>query len=170
MNEEDPLADYLKCLLRDQPSPSAAPVPEKEPDWTEREFEVQPFFLGKLRLAAPGSQLLGTFALEDEIVSKPGQPSWALGRIKVAGGEFWAATPARLVLPDSGLGPYRWALLPRRSELALLCHGVEARACWQPQQVRWRTERLSRPWLLGMCLEPPCPLIDLERLVEELQR
>ncbi len=163
--EDQVLSSYFERLLvggADLVSASVA-TPQGE-------FQVQGFRLGKLGFAVPVAQLSGVFALEAEIASWPGQPTWALGQVSVAGRKVWAVNPAGLILPGLSIsGPYPWALLPRGGELALLCHEVEEPCRWRPEEVRWRTERISRPWLLGMQGDPPCPLIDVERLVQDLK-
>ncbi|MFN3919285.1 MAG: hypothetical protein ACK4JF_03220 [Methylohalobius sp.] len=134
-------------------------------------FQVQPFRVGKLRFAALMEQLSGVLALESEVIWLPGQPGWASGRVSVAGRELWAASPIGVIAPGLRMsGPFPWVLLPRSGELALLCHEVEEPCWWRAEKVRWRTERVSRPWLIGMQADPPCPLIDVEQLVQEIKR
>jgi purine-binding chemotaxis protein CheW len=164
MNGEEALIEYFDSLLRAPQTESAAKQPE-----LAKELTVRPFCLGKLRFAVPAEQLAQVCAVEGEITPCPGQPRWALGRVRLAGRELWAASLAKLLLPAADSSPCRWALVPRRIELALLCREVEAACRWQREQIRWRSERVSRPWLLGMLADPPCPLIDLERLVEDLK-
>lgn len=146
-------------------------LPDGCPAWLEGRFQVLVFRLGKLRFAASMGQLAGVFAVEGAIASRPGQPKWALGQVSVAGRKLWAASPARLILPGLDMSaPYPWALLPRDDELALLCHEVEEPCWWRPEAVRWRKARIRRPWLLGMQEDPPCPLIDVKCLVQDLKR
>ncbi len=166
------LLTYFEELLREpkadkEPKSPAESAEEEAP--RAQEIEVRLFRLGNLRFAVLGEQLFGVFALESAILPQPGQPTWAEGQVSLAGRKLWAVVP-RLLLPGKLVDPPAWALLPRAGELALLCHGVEAPCRWRPEQIRWRSERISRPWLLGMQGELPCPLIDVERLVEELTR
>jgi hypothetical protein len=135
-----------------------------------QEIEVRLFRLGKLRFAVLGEQLSAAFALEGAILPQPGQPAWAEGQVSLAGRKLWAVIPRQLLPAKRVDDPPSWALVPRAGELALLCHGVEAPCRWRPEQIRWRSERVSRPWLLGMQGELPCPLIDVECLVKELTR
>lgn len=145
-------------------------LPDGCPAWIEGMFQVQVFRLGKLRFAAPMEQLVGAFALEGEIVVRPGQPGWASGQVGVAGREVWAVRLAELILPGKAIvEPHEWLLLPRSEGVALLCQGVDGIEQWRPEEVRWRSERISRPWLFGMHGDPPCPLIDVERLVQDLE-
>lgn len=173
MNGEDQaLIGYFEQLL--SPPDSAAADSEVEMTAARRSgerFQVQPFRLGKLRFAVLMDQLSGVFALESNVAPQPGQPSWASGWVSVAGRGLWAASPIGVIVPNLRMsGPYLWALVPRSGELALLCHGVEEPCWWRAENMRWRTERVSRPWLIGMQADPPCPLIDVECLVQSLKR
>lgn len=170
--EDQALMGYFEQLLSHPDSAEADSEVEMTAERRSGErFQVQPFRVGKLRFAALMEQLCGVFALESGVAPQPGQPSWASGWVSVAGRGLWAASPIGVIVPDLRIsGPYLWALLPRSGELALLCHAVEEPCWWRAENMRWRTERVSRPWLIGMQADPPCPLIDVEYLIQSLKR
>lgn len=177
---EDPvLVSYFEHLLHPEeftaPDLNIRPQVPEGPVWTREKFQVRRVWLGKLGFAVLEEHLVGTFALEGEIARRPDQPRWAVGQVHAQGRQLWAVSLAELVLPRSISTPGNtstdpaWGVLPRKSELILLCHQVEAPGWWTSDNVRWRKERSSRPWLLGMQGDPPCPLIDLDCLVQDLR-
>lgn len=145
-------------------------LPEGCPDWIREEFSVQLFRLGNLRFAVPRQQLRDAIEWEGEIETQTEGPDWSMGRVSVGEREMWAVDPAEWILPGKSIGgPYGGLLFPSVGDMALVCRKVEALSVWLPAGVRWRADRNRRPWLLGMAVEAPCPLIDLTELVQDLQ-
>ncbi|MCX8048632.1 MAG: hypothetical protein N3A55_03090 [Methylohalobius sp.] len=168
--EDEVVLDYLVRLLGESGSAVEEELPPGCPPWAKQAFQVQPFRIGKLCFAVPARQLQGAWALEGKIIPRSEQPEWASGQVKVAERWVWVVELAGLLLSGTTVAePASWILLPRTRELGLLCCGVEKLCLWQPHEVRWRSERIRRPWLLGMHCGFPFPLIDVECLIADLK-
>ncbi|HEB77993.1 MAG TPA: chemotaxis protein CheW [Methylothermaceae bacterium] len=158
---------------RIQPSkapPSPEPLPPGCPGWLTPVFSVRIFHLAKFRFAVPECQVHQAGRIEQSLTPAP-EAGWVLGQWNLDGRTWWIVDTASLILPDQRRRPdYRWVLPIEKKPLALACESVSESSRIKVQQVRWRQQRHSRPWLLGMLTgDGPCPLIDAHALIADLQ-
>lgn len=185
MIEEQATLDYITSLLalpqaREKPpaspsefTPAIEPtgpdidesLPADCPSWAQGEFTVIPFRLAGIAFALPGHLVSAIVPWPDPVTPDPNQPRWAWGTVEWQGNTVYVIDSLRLLLPDhcrSERG-YRQLLLVQSAGLA--CQQVEDQRVISPEQVRWRQDRVSRPWLLGMISQMRCALIDFEALI-----
>jgi len=152
-----------------RPEPAAEPLPPGCPEWLTPVFPVAILHLGKLRFAVPGCQLHEAGRIEGTRLAASGTEP-VLGELEADGRVWLVVDTACLILPGQRHGSrYRWMLPVRRSGMALACDGVSESGLVPIAQVRWRQQRQSRPWLLGMLTgDRACPLLDAETLIADL--
>ncbi len=152
-----------------RPESVTEPLPPGCPEWLTPVFPVVILHLGKLRFAVPGCQLHEAGRIEGTRLAESGTES-VLGESEVAGRSWLVVDTARLILPDHKRGSgYRWLVPVRGSGMALACDSVSESGPVPVAQVRWRQQRQSRPWLLGMLTgDHACPLLDAETLIADL--
>ncbi len=183
MPDEAELAGYLAELLGTGtgaaspadsvdagcPKPATEPLPPGCPAWLTPVFAVVILHLGKLRFAVPGCQLHEAERIEGTRLPEAGTGP-VLGALVMAGRSWSVVDTARLILPDHKRGSrYQWLVPVRGSGMALACDGVSESGPVPVAQVRWRWQRQSRPWLLGMLTgDHACPLLDAEALIADL--
>ncbi len=166
-----PSADSVETPPDSGPrEPATEPLPPGCPEWLTPVFQVAILHLGKLRFAVPSCQIDDARRIEGAQPPESGTEP-VLGRLETDGRTWLVVDTARLILAGKRHGSrYRWMVPVPRSGAALACDGVSESGPVPVAQVRWRQQRQSRPWLLGMLTgDPACPLLDAEALVADLQ-
>ncbi len=153
-----------------RPDPGGEPLPPGSPGWLTPVFAAVILHLGKLRFAVPGCQIHEARRIE---AARPPQSGTGLvlGELEAEERTWLVVDTACLILPGQRCGSgYHWAVPIRGSGMALACDGVSEADPVPVARVRWRQQRQSRPWLLGMLTgDAACPLLDAEALVADLQ-
>jgi len=122
-----------------------------------------------MQFAVVADQSRETLPLPEPPVVTQQEAARVLWISDLSGLEVTVVDTAELILPGKGANQeYGWLLLLRSANLALACQAVMGERFITPDQVRWREQRGSRPWLLGMMSDSPCALIDVETLVAGL--
>ena len=175
---EPVIADPVITAELEQAEPVAAPV-EEEPVQEEAgaEFQIMLFKVAGLSLAVPLEGLSGVVEWQDNLAEMPGHADFYLGILQHLGRRIPVVETASLVFP-----PERLAALdvppPREriTRIVLIDEGrwglavdsVEEVITLRREQVRWRSERTKRKWLLGTVIEHMCALIDPRAFAEKL--
>ncbi len=190
------LASGIDCLQQRQQAPEHPPEqmqpsgdgPVKDQSFTESEdlawnridaprsasgdkdeLAIVRFRLGSLCFSVPAQQIVATSVLRPEDLDTRDRTSQILGVLKLSGRTVSVVDTAEIILPGKGINQgYAHLLLLASGNEALACHSVDEPIVIPKAEVRWRDDRGSRPWLLGMMTDPPCPVIDMEVLVAEL--
>lgn len=151
--------------LQEQPQPAAVAY-----DWQESEFDCLLFSIGGLNLAIP-MVLLGTIHPIGPLNSLFGQPKWLMGLMSLKDNEsLRLVDTARIVLDaryraeDSS--NYQYAIGIYGTPWALACDRVIGAKKMTQSAIKWRSDRKSRPWLMGTLKEEMCALIDAQALCE----
>ncbi len=141
------------------------------------EFQVMLFKVAGLTLAVPLDGLNGVVEWKNDLAEMPGHADFYLGilqhlgqRIPVvetAGLVFPPDKLASLAVPDIGDRITRIILIDE-GRWGLAVDSVEEVITLQRDQVRWRSERTQRKWLLGTVVEHMCALIDPQAFAEKL--
>jgi hypothetical protein len=153
------MRDYLDALLQE----SAPPAPEPTQDDSATVWQMCK--LGHLQLLLCGGALGAPIGI-DQVATPP--VAWHLAHVRI-GSESWrvaelapciapglAGTPVDTLLPVTGI---RWLLAVPGRPLPL--HLPDA-------EIEWRTQRSSRPWLLGMSREGRHMLLDARALIADI--
>ncbi len=142
------------------------------PEWSQEEFQALYFKVDKLTLATPLTELLRLIKFDQQPTSIPGQPSWFLGLLETHGQRIGVLDTGQLILGKS-LGqqrdlekqPFSSILVTQDGKWGLACDEIMAISRLQPDQVRWRTMRQKKPWLVGTVIEELIAIVDVARLL-----
>jgi purine-binding chemotaxis protein CheW len=143
------------------------------PGWAQQRFDCLVFVVDGLKLAVPLILLGNIHTLDRDLTPLFDQPAWFLGLLPVQNGRnLRVVDTARLVMPERyraesvdelafGVGVYG-------SDWAFGCHQIEGSISIQPESVKWRSSRTSRPWLAGTIIDRMCALVDLNEFARSV--
>jgi len=135
-------------------------------------FLVMLFKLYNVTLGVPLHTLSYVSSKRDKIIKLPGRPSWYLGLLNKNNTKMHIADPAKWLL-----GSKRGTLEPREynffigingSPWALACHEILETSLLFPEDVNWRSNTKSIPWVSGVVRDKLCTLLDLNSLIKEI--
>jgi purine-binding chemotaxis protein CheW len=109
----------------------------------------------------------------------PGHADFYMGILQHLGNKIAVIDTARMVLPENKL-----ALLagenPRQRvkhivliddyKWGLACDAISEVITLQPDDIRWRTSKTSRPWLAGTVIEHMCALMNSKGFADMLRQ
>lgn len=142
-----------------------------KPSWAQGNFECLLFKVGGLTLAVPLVELGTVLTLDEELTPLFGQPDWFIGLMpsKVAG-TVRVLDTAKKVMPEKYTEASRenlkYVILMKNSDWGLACHEVAEAIKLTPDEVRWRSDRGTRPWLAGTVINHMCAIMDVAALVD----
>ena len=141
------------------------------PEWAQHEFQAIFFKVGQLILATPLTELSRTLKFNRVVTKIPGQPSWFMGLVQDQDKKIGILDTGQLILGKAqGLKrnlteqPFKSMLVTQDGNWALACDELLSIGKLVPEQVRWRTNRQSRPWLIGTVIEELTAVIDVNQL------
>ena len=143
------------------------------PEWTQNEFQALFFRVDQLILAAPLTELLRTVKLlNTEITKMPGQASWFMGLIEDQQQQIGVLDTGHLVLGktrehprDLSINPFNSLLITDAGNWGLACDEVLSIGKLTTDKVRWRSQRNSRPWLIGTIVDELTAIVDIKQLL-----
>lgn len=151
------------------------------PDWHNEPFQALLFKVAGLTLAVPLAELNGVVEWTDAVTEMPGHADFYMGILQHLGESVAVIDTARLVFPrdklvtlagDNPRERVKRIVLIGDGKWGLACDEVDEVITLQPDDVRWRTNRTTRYWLLGTVIEHMCALLDVagfERMLVEGQ-
>ncbi len=154
------------------------PVQADRPGWSEGAFECLMFKVaGSLTLSVPLIRLNGIVNWEDNLTFVPGHAEWFLGVLKNRGKQVKVIDIAKFVIPQnhqarqslSSERQFKEIILIDDGQFGIACDGLGDVLKLTKEQVRWRSDRSSRPWLAGTVIEHMCALIDLDSFISMLK-
>ena len=155
--------------------PAAAGLPplteEGRPAWAAEPFECLLFDVAGLTLAVPLVCLGSIYSLAgQELTPLFGQPNWFLGILPSNSGNLKVLDTARWVMPDRYRDDFQqglhYVISVQGYEWGLAVHQVSRSLRLDPSEIKWRSQRGSRPWLAGTVIEHMCALLDVAALAE----
>ncbi len=144
----------------------AKPQPDgARPDWSQETFQALLFKVAGLTLAIPLIELNGIVEWSDDITPLPNHSPWYLGLLNHRGQNVSVMDTGQLIFPPekrAGAEPSAWQriILIGDGRYGLACEEVSEVISLAPDEVRWRSARTSRKWLLGTVIDHMCALID----------
>ncbi|MBS3954917.1 MAG: chemotaxis protein CheW [Methylomicrobium sp.] len=141
------------------------------PDWTRYEFQALFFKVDQLVLATPLTELSRTLKFDGETRSVPGQPSWFIGLLQEHEKNVGVLDTGQLIF-GKVIGqqrnlleqPFKSLLITQDGNWALACDELLNIGKLLPEQVRWRTYRKQRPWLIGTVIDGLAAVVDVNLL------
>ncbi|TPG78718.1 CheW domain-containing protein [Pseudomonas mandelii] len=154
--------------------PSNTPPPvetDGRPSWAAEPFECLLFDVAGLTLAVPLVCLGSIYSLAGhELTPLFGQPEWFLGILPSQAGNLKVLDTARWVMPDRYRDDFRqglqYVISVQGYEWGLAVHQVSRSLRLDPNEIKWRSHRGQRPWLVGTVIEHMCALLDVSALAE----
>jgi purine-binding chemotaxis protein CheW len=136
------------------------------PVWAQKRFDCLVFVVDGLKLAVPLILLGNIHTLDRDLTPLFDQPDWFLGLLPVPNGRnLRVVDTARLVMPEryrpESVDELGFAVGVYGSDWAFGCHQIEGSISLEPDAVKWRSSRTSRPWLAGTIIDRMCALVDL---------
>jgi purine-binding chemotaxis protein CheW len=136
------------------------------PVWAQQRFDCLVFVVDGLKLAVPLILLGNIHTLDRDLTPLFDQPDWFLGLLPVPNGRnLRVVDTARLVMPEryrpEAVDQLGFAVSVYGSDWAFGCHQIEGSISLEPDAVKWRSSRTSRPWLAGTIIDRMCALVDL---------
>lgn len=136
------------------------------PVWAQQRFDCLVFVVDGLKLAVPLILLGNIHPLDRDLTPLFDQPDWFLGLLPVQNGRnLRVVDTARLVMPEryrpQSVEELAFAVGVYGSDWAFGCHQIEGSISLEPEAVKWRSTRTSRPWLAGTVIDRMCALVDL---------
>lgn len=145
------------------------------PEWTKYPQQCLLFEVEDTEIAIPLVVLNSIAVWDQEALPIPAQPDWHLGVVKHRGANVVILDTARLIMPEkltqtaderrSGHGSHYLVVNHR---WALSCNAIKETIQLNPEQVKWRPLRPTRPWAVGTLIDRLCVLLDTEALIKEI--
>lgn len=175
--ETDVLTSELDApVLTTQQAGRESEEPEIEAG-ESKEFQVMLFKVAGLTLAVPLDGLNGVVEWKDDLAEMPGHAEFYLGILQHLGQRIPVVETASLVFPAEKLASLNVPeprdritriVLIDEGRWGLAVDSVEEVITLQHDEVRWRSERTRRKWLLGTVIDHMCALIDPTAFAEKL--
>ena len=143
------------------------------PLWAQERFDVLTFDVSGLLLAVPLVSLGQIVTMTEELTPLFGQSDWFMGLLPSVHGEIRTINTALFVMPDR----YNDDLAKEASyvisidghQWGLAVNSVHQPISLEPDEVKWRSQRSTRPWLAGTIKSKMCALIDIPNMAEMLE-
>ena len=170
-----PAVEAVAQTATETETETASPLPPGVPEWAREPFQAMLFKVAGLNLAVPLEALGGVVEWPEKLTEMPGHADFFLGLLTHLDATVPVVDTARLVFPadrlpadDDPLARVRRIVLIGGGRWGLACDAVEEVITLRHDQVRWRSERTRRRWLLGTVIDHMCALIDTDAFAEKL--
>lgn len=147
------------------------------PGWSHYEFQALFFKIGQLILATPLVELSRTIKFNKTVAKLPGQPSWFIGLLEDQEEKIGILDTGQLILGKGyaekrnlNENPFKSMLITQDGKWGLACDDLLSIGKLRPEQVRWRTNRKQRPWLIGTVIEELTAVIDVNELTPKRRK
>lgn len=168
VTEVDQAQSVVTEVAVDEPQPQAqqSPVPE----WAEQRFQCLLFKVSGLSLAVPLVKLNSVIAWDENITETPNRTDWYLGLIQHLQKQVKVIDTALLVLPENRRDALDLASADRLGHILLVddykwglaCDSIGDVVWLTKDEVKWRQNKQTRPWLAGTSLQHLCAIMDTE--------
>jgi purine-binding chemotaxis protein CheW len=142
------------------------------PQYAQEEFSALFFKVGHLILAVPLIDLGRTLKIDAKLTSIPQQPIWFMGlkldqdkKIGVLNMAYLIHGRSKAEKRSYADNPFKNIILTEDTNWGLACDEIISIKKISPDQVRWRTDRKQRAWLVGTIVDDLVVIIDINELV-----
>ncbi|HET8707584.1 MAG TPA: chemotaxis protein CheW [Pseudomonadales bacterium] len=163
-------------LTADEVSPVETPNSSENlwidgrPAWARKRFEVLLFEMHGVKFAAPLIELGLIHNLDKELNKLAGHPDWVAGILPLQGKSTLVVDTLKALMPDkaeqSEAVDFKYVITINNSHWGLACSKLIKTLTMEPDQVKWRTVRSSRTWLVGTVLDQMCSMVDVKVLAQ----
>lgn len=168
-----PIAERLSIAQPLQPAVVSDKVSNKA--YRQGRFQALFFSVAGLKLAVPLTDLGGIHQL-GEINSLFGKPAWFKGVMLYRQQKISVVDSARWVMPekyDQDLQQklnYQYVIMLGTSNWGLSCETLINTFSLEQDEVKWRETDGKRPWMAGLIKKHMCALVDVDAMVNLLNR
>jgi len=138
------------------------------PHWAQNQFDVLLFKVSGLTLAVPLIALGHIQSIGEQLTPIFGQSKWFMGLLNSPHGQIRTINTALFVMPerysDTFQNTAKYVISIDGLPWGLAVDSVDQPVSINPSDVKWRTQRTSRPWLAGTVKTAMCALIDIPRM------
>lgn len=142
------------------------------PVWGQKPFECLLFEVAGLNLAVPLVTLGGVYAFQGKLTKLFGMPDWFLGLFQNEHNRLGLIDTALWIMPErynqEWLTGMNYVIRLGDSEWGIGSTDIVDSFTLDPGQVKWRTRRVTRPWLAGTLITRMCALVDVEAMLRVL--
>ncbi|MBZ9610254.1 chemotaxis protein CheW [Rheinheimera maricola] len=157
-----------------KPEPVVA-VQSIEKEYRQGRFQALFFEIAGLKVAVPLKELGGIHQL-GTINSLIGKPSWFKGVMLYREQKICIVDTARWVMPekyDQNLQQklnYQYVIMLGSSNWGLCCESLVNTYVLEQDDVKWREAEGKRPWMAGLIKKHMCVLLDVDAMIDLLNR
>ncbi len=141
------------------------------PEWAQDPFDILLVEVNGLQLAVPLVALGQIQEIEEEITPLFGQSKWFMGLQKTPTGNVKVVNTAQFIMPERYKDEhnYKFVISINGLQWGLAVDNINQPITINPEEIRWRAKRDSRPWMAGMVKDHMCVLLDIPKVGEILQ-
>ncbi len=151
------------------------PAPVAVKDYRQGRFQALFFDVAGLKVAVPLKELGGIHQL-GKVSSLIGKPDWFSGVMLYREQKINIVDTARWVMPekfDESLQQklnYQYVIMLGNSNWGLCCETLINTFVLEQDDVKWREAEGKRPWMAGLIKKHMCVLIDVDAMIDLLNR
>jgi purine-binding chemotaxis protein CheW len=168
----------LKEALKVEASTDVVPILANQwnengrPEWAQESFDILLLEVNGLQLAVPLMTLGQIHEIDDEITPLFGQSDWFMGLQKTPDGNVKVVDTAKFIMPERYRNQHNYKYIISIHDLywGLAVDNIKQPITIDPEAIRWRPKRDSRPWMAGMVKDHMCVLLDIPKMGEILQK
>lgn len=170
--------DIVVETPKPEPVVVVAPQPKIEPvlkDYRKGRFQALFFNVAGLKVAVPLKELGGIHQIQP-INSLFGKPDWFTGVMLYREQKINVVDTARWVMPEKynqqlaeNLN-YQYVIMLGTSNWGLSCETLINTVALEQDDVQWRETEGKRPWMAGLIKKHMCVLVDVEAMIDLLNR
>lgn len=142
------------------------------PNWAQEKFDILLVEVNGLQLAMPLVALGHIQKIDEKFTPLFGQQDWFMGLQNSTNGNVKIVNTSKFVMPERYRDDTSYAYVVSISDLSwgLAVDNIHQPITVEPNDIRWRNHRASRPWMAGTLKNHMCLLVDIPALGEILQR
>lgn len=147
-----------------------------DPDsWSSQGVECLVFSVCGLKLAVPLLFLGGVHEVaKGDVKPLVGQPVWYLGMMHTDEHNLQVIDTASLIMPEReqylAEQGFKYLIQLEKTPWAIACQSIDDTVRLDASEIKWRGERGKRTWLAGTVIEKMCALIDVNGLLQHVDR
>ena len=167
-----PVAERVASVHSQTP---VAPVQAATKDYRQGRFQALFFDVAGLKVAVPLKELGGIHQL-GSVSSLIGKPEWFKGIMLYREQKISIVDTARWVMPekyDQSMQQklnYQYVIMLGNSNWGLSCETLINTYVLEQDDVKWREAEGKRPWMAGLIKKHMCVLIDVDAMIDLLNR
>lgn len=141
------------------------------PEWAQERFDILLLEIDGLQLAVPLVALGQIHEIDEEITPLFGQSGWFMGLQNTPDGNVKVVNTAKFIMPERSKDQhnYKYVISINGVGWGLAVDNIKQPITIDPEAIRWRPKRDSRPWMAGMVKDHMCVLLDIPKVGEILQ-